>query len=173
MNAKACYACRAEKNRPDFDVERPRSGKTRDLLSRKSRKIEREEGTVEGCAGRENARRLRNRLLVSMASRNVSRSNARTFDPVRLSFETASCAEEAKRIADPRYFFFFLSFFSFLALLPATDGVVDASRCALGCTNRKTDTEITRLHERGIFFSCPQIDCQKLSKGVFSNKDTL
>lgn len=82
-------------------------------------------------AGRENARRLRDRL-VSMASRNVSRSNARTFDPVRLSFETASCAEEAKRIADPRYLFFF-----FLALLPATDGVVDASRCALGCTNRK------------------------------------
>lgn len=36
------------KKQPDFDVERPRSGKTRDLLSRKSRKIEREEGTVEG-----------------------------------------------------------------------------------------------------------------------------
>lgn len=101
-----------------------------------------------GGGARENARRLRDRL-VSMASRNVSRSNARTFDPVRLSFETASCAEEAKRIADPRYFFFFSFFFP--ALLPATDGVVGVSRCALGCTDRHEDNE---LHggEREIFF---------------------
>lgn len=37
--------------------------------------------------------------------RNVSRSNTRTFDPVRLSFETDPCVEEAKRIANPRRLF--------------------------------------------------------------------
>lgn len=47
VNAKR-VTHRYEKEQADFDVERPRSRKTRDLLSRKSRKIEREEGTVGG-----------------------------------------------------------------------------------------------------------------------------
>lgn len=112
VNAKR-VTHRDEKKQPDFDVERPTSGKTRYLLSRKSRKIEREEGTVGGIRGG----KMRGACATGSFPwlRNVSRSNARTFDPVRLSFETASCAEEAKRIADPRCFSFFFFFYCLIA----------------------------------------------------------
>lgn len=101
--------------------------------------------------GRENARRLRD-WLVSMASRNVSRSNARTFDPVRLSFETASCAEEAKRITDPRYFFFF-------SLIASN---WRSCRCIAMCPRLykpQTDTEITSSTRERYFLVVRKIDC--------------
>lgn len=139
MNAKR-VTHRDGKKQPDFDVERPRSGKIRDLLSRKSRKIEREEGTVEGSGeGKCEALARPARFHGFVTFRVATRGLLTPFDCPSKQLR-APRKRSASRTHDASFF---------LALLPATDGVVDASRCALGCTNRLEDN---KLHERGIFF---------------------
>jgi len=58
---------RKKKRQPDFDVERPRSGKTRRLTQPEIAENRKRGEDHEGGSGEENARRLRDRL-VSMAS---------------------------------------------------------------------------------------------------------
>lgn len=114
---RACYAStREERQREVFDAEGREAGKLAAWVGRKSRKTGRRRagrggrGTRRRRRSEDGSQREKMRSACATSSfpwlRNVSRSNTRTFDPVRLSFETDPCASR-KRSASRTHDAFF------------------------------------------------------------------
>jgi hypothetical protein len=149
VNAKR-VTHRYEKEQADFDVERPRSRKTRDLLSRKSRKIEREEGTVGGSGeGKCEALARPARFHGFVTFRVATRGLLTPFDCPSKQLR-APRKRSASRTHDASFFFFFL------ALLQATDGGCRCIAMRPRLREPRTDARITSSTREEYFLIAPK-----------------